>query len=116
MVRLDPFSGGQRRLENRTDLLAGDGAGGRVEGLPVGPAFAANGTEHGEPDARALQRGTRELSHIAFTPHIRSIGGAESTAEQYVPRRESTPARPIRPISSDRRVGPAGLEPTTSAL
>ena len=33
----------------------------------------------------------------------------------YIPR-ESTPARPIRPISSDRRVGPAGLEPTTSAL
>jgi hypothetical protein len=45
----------------------------------------ANSAEHGESDVRALERGTRELLHIACSPHTRSIGGAPSPAEAIRP-------------------------------
>ncbi len=106
-IGFGPSARGQRRFEDPVDRAAvelidvrGEAASRRgcgvrhptaadrrvlVDDLPVGEPIETNGAEDHEPDPGAFQRGPRELSHIGFRPHLRSIGGAITGDEGIKP-------------------------------
>ncbi len=90
VVGLDALARAQRLVQQRTDRVPGEGigvgrqplAGGfavrqptithvrvRVDDFPVDRTLVPNDAERDEPHACALERRTREVSHIGISPH-----------------------------------------------